>query len=371
MVEQCMQSPPLSPATMSDADLIAELGHLVARERWATGQVLRSLMEFDARRLYLALGYSSMFAYCTQALHYAEHAALNRIEVARAARRLPCLLGHIDAGMLNITGARLLVPHLTPENVDRLLAAATHKSKREIEEMVATLQPKPGVPSIIRRLTPPKEAAPAGTVSEPPPDAIGAAAPQSQPTTVTPPVTSHRTLVPFSSEHYKVQFTITRETRDRLRQVQDLMRHVNPNGDPAVIFDRGLTLLLEDLQRSRYAATSRPRAPRRDRAKGRHIPADVRRAVWLRDAGRCAFVGASAVCGERGFLEFHHVVPFAAGGPATVANIQLRCRAHNAYEAALFFAMDDSDLVRERRAPYAALSRGSQLRTALGVSSRG
>jgi hypothetical protein len=91
-------------------DLIAELTHLVAGERTATGRVLRSLIEFDARRLYLTQGYSSLFAYCIHALHYAEHAALNRIEVARAARRLPCVLEQIEAGRLNLTGARLLAP---------------------------------------------------------------------------------------------------------------------------------------------------------------------------------------------------------------------------------------------------------------------
>jgi len=74
----------------------------------------------------------------------------------------------------------------------------------------------------------------------------------------------------------------------------------------------------------------------------------VKRAVWQRDGGRCAFVGSRGVCGERGFLEFHHVVPFAAAGEATVANIQLRCRAHNAYEASLFFGAESTPgVVRE------------------------
>jgi hypothetical protein len=53
-------------------------------------------------------------------------------------------------------------------------------------------------------------------------------------------------------------------------------------------------------------------------------------------------------CGEQAFLEFHHVKPFAAGGAATDANIELRCRAHNAYEAALFFGPETADAVRER-----------------------
>jgi hypothetical protein len=64
----------------------------------------------------------------------------------------------------------------------------------------------------------------------------------------------------------------------------------------------------------------------------------VKRAVWRRDQGRCAFVATSGRrCAERGRLELHHVQPYAAGGEATVANIQLRCRAHNAYESLLFY----------------------------------
>ncbi len=59
--------------------------------------------------------------------------------------------------------------------------------------------------------------------------------------------------------------------------------------------------------------------------------------MWSRDNGQCAFVGAQGRCSERGFLEFHHVIPFARGGPATAANVQLRCAAHNAYEAAIDF----------------------------------
>lgn len=89
----------------SDSNLIAELHRLAGCERSATAALIRALIEFDKRRLYLGEGYSSLFAYCTQVLHYAEHAALNRIEVARAARRLPVLLDHIADGRLNITVA--------------------------------------------------------------------------------------------------------------------------------------------------------------------------------------------------------------------------------------------------------------------------
>ena len=42
-------------------------------------------------------------------------------------------------------------------------------------------------------------------------------------------------------------------------------------------------------------------------------------------------------------------MPYAAGGRADVANIQLRCRAHNAFEADRFFTCD---AVRERGPDY-------------------
>jgi 5-methylcytosine-specific restriction endonuclease McrA len=78
-------------------------------------------------------------------------------------------------------------------------------------------------------------------------------------------------------------------------------------------------------------------------------PAAVRREVWTRDEGRCAFVGTSGRCAERGFLEFHHLRPFAEGGETTAANLELRCRAHNAYEATWHFG---TLFVKEERCIY-------------------
>jgi 5-methylcytosine-specific restriction endonuclease McrA len=82
-------------------------------------------------------------------------------------------------------------------------------------------------------------------------------------------------------------------------------------------------------------ALKRPRRLARTASNSRHVPANVKRVVWTRDGGRCAFVGAHGRCPKTGFLELHHVVPFAAGGPTGAENLELRCRAHNAYEATL------------------------------------
>jgi hypothetical protein len=137
-----------------------------------------------------------------------------------------------------------------------------------------------------------------------------------------------------------VQFTVGRETHDNLRRAQDLLRREIPDGDPGLIFDRALRLLLEDIARKKLAATSKPRPGRPTAERSRHVPAHVKRAVWLRDGGQCAFVARSGRrCRERAILEFHHVDPYAIGGETTSANLSLRCRAHNVHEAERVFGL--------------------------------
>ena len=139
-------------APLSDDELLAEAKRLVANERVATAALLTSLMEIDARRLYLREGCSSLFAYCTQVLHLAEGAAYNRIEAARVARRFPVVLEALRDGAVTLTSIRLLGPHFSDGNHGELLEAARHKSKREVELLIATLRPKPAAPTVIRKL---------------------------------------------------------------------------------------------------------------------------------------------------------------------------------------------------------------------------
>lgn len=114
-------------------------------------------------------------------------------------------------------------------------------------------------------------------------------------------------------------------------------------------------MLVRELEKEKIAATDLPRGGRGSDPRSRHIPAEVRRKVWERDGGTCAFVAQNGRrCTEGGFLEFHHVVPYAAGGEATVDNIQLRCRAHNGYEAERYVGRQSEERIssearRQRR----------------------
>ena len=125
-----------------------------------------------------------------------------------------------------------------------------------------------------------------------------------------------------------------------------------PDGDPGVIFGRALTLMLADLSKAKCGATARSQQRRSTPSHSRHIPAVVKREVWRRDEGRCAFHGDHGRCSATGFLEFHHVVPYADGGETSVSNIQLRCRTHNQYEAERWSGAVRAPVVRETRAQF-------------------
>jgi len=296
-------------------------------------------------------GHGSLFTYCTQALRLSEDATCNRIQAARACRDFPVILDLLASGALSLTSVRMLRRHLTPENHEAVLARASGRSRREIEALVAELAPRPDVPSSVRKLptaTPaptlmPATTSPATRVEEAIPGPPEPAPAISSP----PPLRTRRPIIETTSpERYRVQFTIGKESHDKLGRVQALLRREIPDGDPGAIFDRALTLLLEKVEKAKLGATAKPRPrpirPGADRqlrrpvVPSRDTPRHLKRAVWRRDGGQCAFVSRDT-CGERTFLEFHHIQPYALGGHATVENISLRCRRHNQYEAQLVF----------------------------------
>jgi hypothetical protein len=334
--------------------------------------------ELESRALHLRLGHGSLFSYCREVLALSEHEAYGRIEAARAARRFPVILNLLSEGAVNLTSVRLLAPHLTPDNHEALLKEARGKRRVDVETMVARLAPRPDIATSIRRLPASVTATPAARpVSATASEAAGVrpslspSAPPAQASAPPPALTSppRPTVTPLAPDRYRLQVTIGGDVVEKLKAARDLLRHAIPSGDDEAIIDRALTALLENLARQRFAATDRPRPSRAPAPGSRHVPAEVKRAVWLRDLGRCAFVGsAGRRCDERAFLEFHHLRPFAVGGEATAENIELRCRRHNQHEAVAYFRPEafDADTVREPAGHYAS-SRLNSFQTELSV----
>jgi len=256
------------------------------------------------------------------------------------------------ARTLSPTTARLLARRLTPENHQELLSAASALGKEDVEELLAARFPESEVKASVRKVpraatvppmgasptigTAPEAGAASATRSSAAPEVAAPIAGDAIPCSIQAPPRS--TVRPIAAERYEVRFTAMAETREKLRLAQDLLGHAVPSGDLAQVFDRALTALIDDLVRRKFAATPHPRGRRGQAEDSDYVPAHVRRAVYVRDGGRCRFVSVDGHhCGEQRFIEFHHVIPRAAGGKATIENIQLRCRAHNGHEVDLFF----------------------------------
>ncbi len=320
----------VSLKTVADQKLLRGLDELVAKSCHSEADLLAYIAEVDHRKLYLEQGCPSMFGYCTEVLHFSEAQASHRIHAARAARAYPVVFERIRKRELHLAGLSLLAPVLTPENHEELLERARHKSKRAIEILLADRAPKPDVPARVRQLPEPRPALGTRLRSE-------ARTPETE-TRSRIPAPLPRAPSPLGGKRYKIQFAGNQALYDKLHQARALLRHQIPNGDMVEIFDRALTLLVEDAKRRKFAQTSSPRkrskGAKKPGAPSRHIPAEIKRAVFERDGGRCAFVARNGRrCGSPDFLEFHHLDPWARARRHSVERIELRCRGHNRHAA--------------------------------------
>jgi hypothetical protein len=362
-------------ARVSDDDLLLRLAEILAQSRRVETDLVAHIAEVDERRLYARQAFPSMFAYCTQALHLSEAEAYLRIAVARASRAHPMILPMLGDGRLHLSGIAQLAPYLTEGNREALLWRATHRSKRQIEELIAEVAPREDEPPLMRKLpdrptrpeTTPTTPSGMGRTVTPSPVHL-AEGPQGSPTLsrppeVVPPLPAP-VVRPLAPGRYKVQFTASAELHEKVERLRALLRSRVPDGDLGAILEVAVTETLARLEARRFATTSHPRKtlPNTDTsAASRHVPAAVRRAVRERDGYRCRYVDETGRrCDERYRLEYHHVHPFGFGGDHRPENIRLMCRAHNAYLA-------EHDYGREAMAPFSR--RGTRAHGAVAVAS--
>ncbi|HET7226780.1 MAG TPA: HNH endonuclease, partial [Candidatus Eisenbacteria bacterium] len=249
-----------------------------------------------------------------------EDAAAKRIHAARAARAFPQFLDALAQGRIHLSGLCVLAAHLRPHNADQLLAAATHKTRSAIEQLVAERFPRSEAMALVTPV-----AAPSLAACQHAPGHVDAA-PEHAPGHVPAPPAR---VAPIAAQRFVIQVTVSEQTHGKLEHLRALLSHALPGGELAEVLDYALSTTITHVERRKFGATDRPRAPRQS-ANPRHIPAHVRRAVHARDGGRCTFVAGDGYrCEARRHLEFDHIEPLARGGASTADNLRLRCRAHN------------------------------------------
>jgi hypothetical protein len=322
------------------------LQDLLRRERLALADFLVSLADFDRKRLWVELGYTSLFYFLHRELGLSKGAAHYRKTAAELIQRFPEIVEPLRGGRLCITTIVELAKVLTPENRHDVLPRFFEVSRSEAKEVTAELRPV--------EVPPRRDVVTTARSCSSPPLALGSSAPDLghlvqpanqpkeganviEPPRSTPPVAPRAApavVEPLTADESRVHVTVSRGFVKKLEAARDALSHSHPGAGMEEILEAGLDLLLERSAK-RKGLVKNPRPVPSPSSDPDYVPAHVRRAVWKRDAGRCQFKLASGeICGSTHRLEIdHYPTPRALGGPSTVENCRLACRAHNGIAA--------------------------------------
>ncbi len=294
--------------------IITELKQAVAEERRITTRILKLLRQVQDGRYYLGLGYSSLFDFTVRELGYAQDAAARRIGAMRLIADVPQIEEKIETGALSLSVVTEATKFLRAEK--KVGVTRTAEEKRELVLSLEGLSKREAERSLLQKASP-------------------AAFQELQKIERTRAVTPDLT---------RLTITLTQEQQAKIEKLRSLLSHRNKGGTVAGLLD---LLCEEALERhdpvrietrrlkkqSQSAGPVRPVVIKKDVVgekkivvpSSRHIPAAVKRTVWLRDKGRCTFKD----CGATRFLHFDHAQPFALGGGHNVENLHLLCSAHH------------------------------------------
>ena len=266
VIQMCVQ-PPISrrPAPvevyvknyslshLTDGALLSGLHALVANDRVTTAEMLVHIAEVDTRKLYAPAAHPSMFSYCVHELRLSEHAALKRIRAARAARDFPAIYSALTDGRLNLCSIVMLAPRLTEANAEDLIAAATHKTRPEIERLLAKRFPAADVPASIAAI-PTQPGLSAGELAT---GRVEAPADQLATWRVEEPCPAQ--VAALAPERFALKLTIDQETHDELRYAQSLLGMHSASDLPEVI-RQAIHELRTKVEKQKFGATTRPRS---------------------------------------------------------------------------------------------------------------
>jgi hypothetical protein len=320
---------------LSTEELDHSTERLVRAEKRNVALVIAHIAEMSRRKGHLERGYKSLFDYCVRRLRLSEGSVARRIQVANVARRFPQILVALAENRMSLTVAGLLAPVLEESNVDKLLDDCAELTKREAEEHLVALRPRPVFPPSIRR-TPSRHASTSPHQAPP--------VQESRPT----PRVSASILEPARPEVFNFRFAADREFKEKFQRLAEVLGVQNPLQHMADIMEQALDIALDkkDLKRKRARRLERkPRTAEEPRpgkvfAKSRYIPSEVRERVHERAGYECEYRGPDGTrCRARTGLQIEHLRPFAIFRSHDERWLRLHCAPHNRLTAERTFGV--------------------------------
>lgn len=370
-----------SLSKLSNKELLSRVEKLGVEERKTTSEVIRYLIEIEKRQLYLSSGYSSLYDFCRRHLCYSESASMRRIRAARCVRAYPAAYDLLLDGEVSLDTLARVSKMVNGKNAKGLIDAIRGKSSRDVEAIVSRHSPKEKPRDLVRTIF--VRAQRSGREFT-----AGADGKK---------VTTKKTLMDMLEEDrdgdlprvdikrkFKLEFAVNPEFMQKIERLRALVSNkYKKKPDFETLFE-----LVIDYYLDRHSAEGRikRRAEKKTRTAGRteakkskgsaekirqvnkplrssrpenkiisnskqsrYIPQAVRDKVYMRDGGRCTFVGTNGKrCPEDQYLQIDHIVPYARGGKNTAENLRLLCPSHNMLLAEHAYGKNHMNQFRQR-----------------------
>lgn len=293
---------------LSNEALTANLKSLKFREDRVLVDILEHIQEFEYRKLFLPLGYPTLYSYLTGELKYTESEAYRRIEASRFLKTNPGIKSLVNDGQLNLTSiseVRAAVrsyeknrnQRMTPREQVNLARSVINCSKKETQVRLAQALPEYRPVEYERK----QELVDGGI---------------------------------------QITMRLTKPQRQKTEKSKDLLASSGPVKSTSALLERLCDFFLgkRDLARaeSTRGLNSRIETPQKESAPQlrNYIPVHLRRTIFKRDGGRCQFKAQDGrICGSTYDIEIDHVIPVSHGGKNEPENLRCLCRAHNQWKA--------------------------------------
>lgn len=335
--------------------LVARLAELLAREHVALADFLVTLADFDRERRWEEYGYANLYDFLVRELGMSKGTAFYRKVAVALVQGYPEVLEPLRDGRLCITAVHALSKVITPENRAEVLPRFLNVSKQEAKAISAEIAPAVEVPR--REVVTTVRAAPALDMGHVPNRLVNrtgtepATPPVVAPLDLAPALRPSRpTLEPLTADEHRLHLTVSPEFLNMLDSCKKALSHAMPGADAADVLAEGMRLILaRDAKRKGLVERPRARKAGQPCLDSRNAPAEIERAVWKRDQGKCQWpVEGGGICGSEIRPELDHIRGFRPGEPVTADDFRILCRPHNLAHARQVYGDDYMEGFRRR-----------------------